>query len=73
MAKVNVVEHSQGFKAKKNKQKQPSHKLGPKGRICKKQKFQGKCFNCDKMGHKASDCRLPKKKKNEANIVDEIT
>ena len=25
------------------------------------------------MGHKASDCRLPKKKKNKANIVDEIT
>ena len=25
------------------------------------------------MGHKASDCRLPKKNKNEANIVDEIT
>ena len=47
--------------------------MGPKGGIGKKQKFQGKCFNCDKMGHKASDCRLPKKKKNEANIVDEIT
>ena len=25
------------------------------------------------MGHMASDCRLPKKKKNEANMVDSIT
>ncbi|PON97144.1 hypothetical protein TorRG33x02_071940 [Trema orientale] len=25
------------------------------------------------MGHRASDCRLPKKKKNEANLVDDIT
>ncbi|PON35236.1 hypothetical protein PanWU01x14_337960, partial [Parasponia andersonii] len=25
------------------------------------------------MGHKALDCQLPKKKKNEANAVDEIT
>ena len=56
MAKANVVEH--GPKNKKNK------KLGPKGGISKKQtKFQGKCFNCDKMGHKASDCKLPKKKR----------
>ena len=48
-------------------------KLGPKGGISKKQtKFQGKCYNCDKMGHKHSDCRLPKKKR-EANVVENIT
>ena len=65
LAKTNVVEH--GSKNKKNK------KLGPKWGISKKQtKFQGKCFNCDKMGHKASDCRLPKKKR-EANVVENIT
>ena len=65
MAKANVVEH--GPKNKKNK------KLGPKGGISNKQtKFQGKCFNCDKMGHKASDYRLPKKKR-EANVVKNIT
>ncbi|PON90873.1 Zinc finger, CCHC-type, partial [Trema orientale] len=72
-AKANIVEHSQSSKSKKNKFGK-GNKLGPKGGISKKQKFQGKCFNCDKIGHKASDCRLPKKKKkNEANIVDEIT
>ena len=64
MAKANFVEHGP-----KNKNK----KLGPKGGISKKQtKFQGKCYNCDKMGHKASDCRLPKKKR-EANVVENIT
>lgn len=31
-------------------------KLGPKGEISKKQKFQ--CSNCDKVGHKSADCRL---------------
>ncbi|KAH9768531.1 hypothetical protein KPL71_011635 [Citrus sinensis] len=65
MVKANVVEH--GPKNNKNK------KLGPKGGISKKQtKFQGKYFNCDKMGHKASDYKLPKKKQ-EANVVKNIT
>ena len=73
MAKVNVVEHGQGSKFKKNNSGKGS-KLGPNGGISKKQKFQGKCFNCDKMGHKSADCRLPKKKKNhEANVMDDIT
>ena len=49
-------------------------KLGPKGRISKKLKFQGKCFNCGKQGHKSSDCRLSKRNKpKEANVVDGIT
>ena len=40
----------------------------------KKHKFQGKCFNCGKQGHKSSDCRLPKRNKpKEANVVDVIT
>ncbi|KAL5582150.1 hypothetical protein UlMin_014592 [Ulmus minor] len=44
------------------------------GRVSKKQKFQGKCFNCDKIDHKSSECRLPKKNKNhEANMVDDVT
>ena len=48
-------------------------KVGLKGGISKKQtKFQGKCLNCDKMSHNASDCRLPKKKR-EANVVENIT
>ena len=65
-----VEEHGQSFK--KNKSGKGS-KLGPKGGVSKKPKFQGKCFNCNKVGHKLADCRLPKKEKNnKANVVDNI-
>ena len=69
-AKENV-EHGQSSKNKKTK---PKSKLGPKRRIFKN-KFQGKCFNCGKVGHKYVDCRLPRKKNknHEANVVDTIT
>ncbi|KAL5788667.1 hypothetical protein ACOSP7_005616 [Xanthoceras sorbifolium] len=68
-AKTNVVELGKNSKFKSNKSGKGS-KLGPKGGSFKKQKFQRKCFNCDKMGHKSSECRLPKKKKNnEANAI----
>ncbi|OMO62209.1 Zinc finger, CCHC-type [Corchorus capsularis] len=62
-AKANIVEHKQGFKGKG---KLVNPKLGTKGGIIKK-KFQGTCYNCGKMGHKSTDCRLPKRK--EANMV----
>ena len=68
--KANIVEHEQGFKKKKIIKS--GSKLGPKGGVSK-QNFQEKCFNCNKMGHKLADCRLPKKdKKKEANLVDTI-
>ncbi|XP_070029916.1 uncharacterized protein [Nicotiana sylvestris] len=37
-----------------------------------KKKFKGNCYNCEKVGHKSPDCRLPKKdkKKGQANIVE---
>ena len=54
--KANVVEHGQISKNKKIKPK-----LGPKGGVSKN-KFQGKCFNCGKVGHRSMECRLPKKK-----------
>ena len=44
-AKANFVEHGQSSKFKKANK---GNKLGPKGRILKKKKFQGKCFNCGK-------------------------
>ena len=70
--KANVVEHGQSSKFKKRTTKGVI--LGPKGGISKKQKFQGKCFNCDKMGHKVTECRLPRKNKNkEANVMEKIT
>ncbi|RVW52240.1 Retrovirus-related Pol polyprotein from transposon TNT 1-94 [Vitis vinifera] len=73
-AKANFVEHGQSSKAKTNNNKGKGSKLGPKGGISKKPKFQGKCFNCGKQGHKPVDCRLPKKNKpKEANVIDDIT
>ena len=62
-----MVEQGQGSKNKK-----PKPKLGPKGDVSKN-KFQGKCFNCGKVGHRSVDCRLSRKNKNhEANVVDNI-
>ena len=59
---------------KGNTTKGKGSKLEPKGGVSKKQKFQGKCFNCGKQGHKSFDCRLPKRNKpKEANVVDGIT
>ncbi|XP_060667883.1 uncharacterized protein LOC132799606 [Ziziphus jujuba] len=60
--KANVVEHGQSSNNKKKTSK--SSKFGPKGGISKKVKFQSRCFNCDKMGHRAKKCRLPKRKRN---------
>ena len=73
-AKAKFVEHGQGSKFKKANNKGKGSKLGPKGEISKKQKFQGKCFNCGKQGRKSSDCRLPKRNKpKEANVVNGMT
>ena len=42
--------------------------------VSKKLKFQRKCFNCGKQGHKSVDCRLLKRNKpKEVNVVDGIT
>ena len=65
------MEHGQSSKNKKTKAKP---KLGPK-RGVSKNKFQGKCLNCGKVGHRSVDCRLSRKnnKNHEANVVDNIT
>ncbi|PKI57122.1 hypothetical protein CRG98_022486 [Punica granatum] len=64
---VNVMEQEQSSKNKKGKKK-----LGTNGGVFKP-KFQGKCFNCDKKGHRSADYRLPKRKKDhEANVVNEM-
>ena len=67
---ANIVEVKKNSKFKKGKPDKKSN-LGPKGGVSKK-KFQGKCFNCDKMGHKLTECRLSKRKKHEAHMVDEV-
>ena len=72
-AKANVVEHGQSSRNnKKGKAKVKSNqgpKLGPSGGISKK-KFNGTCYNCGGMGHKASVCKKPKK---ELNMVEAIS
>lgn len=76
VAKANVVEHGQNSKTFKNMSRTSGGKcvkLGSKWGISKK-KFQEKCFNCDKIGHKSSECRLSKKNnKKEVNVIDYMT
>ena len=67
------MEHGQGFKFKNANNKGKYTKFGPKGRVYKKLKFQGKCFNRGKQGPKSADCRLPKRNKpKEVNVVNDI-
>ena len=65
-ARANVVE-LQPKNNKKRKNASEGSKQGPKQKFVKK--FKGKCFNCDKMGHKSQDCRSKKKDPKEANLV----
>nr|XP_048317933.1 uncharacterized protein LOC125418444 [Ziziphus jujuba var. spinosa] len=70
--KTNVMEYGNSFKNKKKPEK--NSKVGPKGGISKKAKFQGKYFDYDKMGHRAADCRLSKRKRNiGTKMMEHIT
>ena len=72
-ANANFVEHGQSSKFKKANNKGKNTKIGPKGGISNKQKFIRKCFNCEKQGHKSTDCRFPKQNKPKgANVILDI-
>ncbi|GJT50245.1 retrovirus-related pol polyprotein from transposon TNT 1-94 [Tanacetum coccineum] len=71
-AKANMVEHvgsSSRFNSKGNKKdkkkndkkgKGKSEYLAPEAGIVK-QKFQGTCYNYDQTGHRAANCKMPKR------------
>ena len=70
-SKANVVEHGQtSHNPKKRKHNGNGPKQGPM------KKFQGKCYMCNKQGHRAKDCRSrkeqgnPKKKRPQANVIE---
>ncbi|XP_070005782.1 uncharacterized protein [Nicotiana sylvestris] len=62
---ANIVEDTS---QNKRKGKQASR---PKSNPSKK-RFNGNCYNCEKAGHKSTECRAPKKdkKKGQANMVE---
>ncbi|KAL6982051.1 hypothetical protein U1Q18_052698 [Sarracenia purpurea var. burkii] len=81
---ANVMEYGNSSGGKKSTNDRRAHSrsdkrdgqkkdnLRPRGRIAKKQKekFQGKCFNCDKFGHRASECKKPKNPQAQAHMAE---
>ncbi|GJY42677.1 retrotransposon protein, putative, ty1-copia subclass [Tanacetum coccineum] len=78
-----MVEHarpSSRFNSKGNKKhkrkndkksKGKSEYLAPKAKIVK-QKFQETCYNCDQPGHRAANCKMPKRvNPHQANKVND--
>ena len=81
MAKANLVEHGQSSKANKPKDKASSNQkgksvnVGPRGGVAKKlkDKFQVTCYNCNKFGHRASNCRKLMKPCAQAHMREVVT
>ncbi|XP_047263358.1 uncharacterized protein LOC124896094 [Capsicum annuum] len=61
---AHIVEDDKNNSKKRKKVEQGSNQP--------KKKFNKKCFNCGKIGHKSTHCRAPKKckKKDQANMIE---
>ncbi|KAK9052683.1 hypothetical protein SSX86_029313 [Deinandra increscens subsp. villosa] len=78
-AKANVVEYGQSSRFNKNDKVHKSNSkgkgkgvnLGPKKGGVKKKvgPFKGRCYNCGETGHRADQCKAPKKEK--AHMIDD--
>ncbi|XP_076914229.1 uncharacterized protein LOC143573157 [Bidens hawaiensis] len=77
MAKANMAELGQSSRGGGHKGKGKMNKgkvnLGPKKEVVKKKpqssNFQGVCYNCNENGHRANQCKKPKRER--AHMVDE--
>nr|GEX10065.1 hypothetical protein [Tanacetum cinerariifolium] len=63
--------YAPGKKKNDKKGKGKAEYLAPKARIVK-QKFRGTCYNCDQPGHRAANCKMPKRVNPcQANMVND--
>ncbi|KAL2471729.1 CCHC-type domain-containing protein [Abeliophyllum distichum] len=65
-AKANIAESS----SKNMKRKHSSFAPKKNENNQKNKKFKGDCYNCGKPGHRAIDCRKPKKQNDRAHVVE---
>ncbi|XP_042018986.1 uncharacterized protein LOC121766813 [Salvia splendens] len=61
-SKANLIE-----RGRFSKRPRPNEKDKGKGKAVAR-KFEGNCYNCDRSGHMAKDCRKPKKKKAKKDL-----